>query len=737
MQTSATNAVSLDRVADRARGLIDGSGKGGGGGEEDARSDFRFTAHWEPALRTDAAGNATLTVRLPDTLTTWRLTARGITRASQAGMAETKVQSSRPLIVRPVTPRFFTAGDRPELGAIVNNLTDAPQDVRLSLTAEGLTLEGDTARTVRVEPGKQGLVSWRAAVPAEGTARLRWSAAAGGGLSDAVELTRPVHALATPEVAVSAGAVSDRAVEVVRAPAAGASGDVTLELWPSLTATLPQTVRYLREFPYECVEQTSSRMLSALGLAAARGTPADASDITRWVQRLYSQQHPDGGWGWWAADPSDPQMSAYAVTALVAARTAGHSVDANVLERAGAYLRGELERPRDAAAPMNPNLRAFLIYALTGLNGDGISRAVALAERRATLGPEGKALVALALQRGQQDRSDPRLRALLTDLRSSAMLSAGSARWDDPVSAPGRLTTATRTTAFALWALAQADPRDPLVDGAVRWLMNERREGRWSSTQDSALVVLALGAVAQAREEGAAYSYRVTLNDRALREERVERPAVADPTTLAIRGELVGGDNRLVLTRDPGDAPGRLYYQVAYRVFAPAQGIGAQDRGIAVAREFLSPDDDRSLTRVRAGDLVKVRVTVLASGTLNYVAVEDFLPAGLEAVDASLRTTTREIAQRQRAEAERQAKLRGAACRIAFRSCYSPFTHADIRDDRVALFAQSMPKGAHEYVYFARATAAGTYLVRPSVVSELYFPDVRGRSDSGTFVVEP
>ena len=106
----------------------------------------------------------------------------------------------------------------------------------------------------------------------------------------------------------------------------------------------------------------------------------------------------------------------------------------------------------------------------------------------------------------------------------------------------------------------------------------------------------------------------------------------------------------------------------------------------------------------QAGDLVKVRVTVLAPGAMNYVAMEDYLPAGLEAVDASLRTTSAEILERQRMEAERQAKLRGGTCRIGYRLCVNPFTQANIRDDRVALFAQSLPKGAWEYVYFARAT---------------------------------
>ena len=66
---------------------------------------------------------------------------------------------------------------------------------------------------------------------------------------------------------------------------------------------------------------------------------------------------------------------------------------------------------------------------------------------------------------------------------------------------------------------------------------------------------------------------------------------------------------------------------------------------------------------------------------------------------------------------------------------YSPFGHADIRDNRVALFARFVPKGVYEYTYFARATTPGEFKLAPVTAYEQYFPEVWGRSDGGTFVV--
>jgi membrane peptidoglycan carboxypeptidase len=53
----------------------------------------------------------------------------------------------------------------------------------------------------------------------------------------------------------------------------------------------------------------------------------------------------------------------------------------------------------------------------------------------------------------------------------------------------------------------------------------------------------------------------------------------------------------------------------------------------------------------------------------------------------------------------------------------------------VALFARFVPKGVYEYTYFAQATTPGRFNVPPATAYEQYFPEVWGRTDSGSFVV--
>src|SRR5207247_7670231 len=134
----------------------------------DVRKEFPDTATWLPVVRTGRAGRAVVRVRLPDTLTTWRATCRAHTRATQVGTGISKVISTKPLLVRLETPRFFTQNDETTISAIVHNETERPERVALSLTASGLTIHGNVQSTLDV--------------PAHGVARGDWSVQAPPGL---------------------------------------------------------------------------------------------------------------------------------------------------------------------------------------------------------------------------------------------------------------------------------------------------------------------------------------------------------------------------------------------------------------------------------------------------------------------------------------------------------------------------------------------------------------------------
>ena len=133
------------------------------------RSDFRSTILWQPDLKTDNDGHATVKIKYPDSLTTWQATARVVTAGNQFGIGNGSTRTKQPLIVRLQTPRFFVVGDQVAVSAVLNNNTDKPMKVTPALTAEGLTVTGLIVNGQTVK-GEQGPVD----VKANGETRVDW-----------------------------------------------------------------------------------------------------------------------------------------------------------------------------------------------------------------------------------------------------------------------------------------------------------------------------------------------------------------------------------------------------------------------------------------------------------------------------------------------------------------------------------------------------------------------------------
>ena len=91
------------------------------------RKNFKDTAFWQPDVVTGADGKATVKVDLPDNLTTWRATARGVTSDTKVGATKYKVVARKDVIMRLETPRFITQGDTVTLSGIVHNYLERRQ----------------------------------------------------------------------------------------------------------------------------------------------------------------------------------------------------------------------------------------------------------------------------------------------------------------------------------------------------------------------------------------------------------------------------------------------------------------------------------------------------------------------------------------------------------------------------------------------------------------------------------
>ncbi len=746
IQTSASLVVSIDR-----RNLeVAPEAKGGGGGEAPGatvRSRFPDAVYWNPALRTDQDGKAQVKVELPDNLTTWRLGARAITADTEVGQVTVDVRATKDLLVQPIAPRFFIIGDKAILGAVIHNNTSKSLETTISLSVEGLTIEDEAERTVQVPAEDKVKVTWQTSVEHAETAKLLYWARSDA-LEDAIEISLPIHRYSTPEVVATAGQLKEEGsrVEIVQLPKRldPTQGELTIEVDPSLAAGMRDGLKYLETFPYYCIEQTVSRFLpnvmtyralKKLGLSKPELETKLPQYVSVGLQRIYALQHYDGGWGWWLYDDSNSWLTAYVLFGLVEAKRADFAVEEEVMERAADYLWESLGRSADVMQPHYPNTQAFILYVLAEYGEGDLGRTVALYEReRERLGNYGKALLAMALDiLDPDDRS--RVNSLVSDLTSAAIVSATGAHWEEGRIDYWTMNTNTRSTAIVLDALTRLKPDSGLVTNAVRWLMVARKEGHWETTQETAWSLIALTDYMEMTGElEADYSYQVLLNGEMEGEGVANADNLDEPYKLqiAIADLLAEEANRVQIDRfseKEQTGLGRLYYSMYLRYFLPVQDIKALDRGIIVSRQYSFPDEpDEWIDEAQVGDVIQVRLTIVAPHDLHYLVVEDPLPAGCEALDRSLKTTT-QIGTRP------EMKIKEAEDWHRWGWGWWWFSHTEVRDEKVALFATYLPRGTYEYTYLMRASLAGEFQAIPTLAYEFYFPEVFGRSDGGKFTV--
>ena len=721
----------------------------------EVREEFADTAYWNPVLTTDASGKGSVTIKLPDNLTTWTFHGVGVTADTKVGESTVDVIATKPLLIRPVTTRFFVVGDKAELAANVSNNTDNPLSVTLTLSATGVTILSDAQQVVTIPAKSEAMATWNVEAQDVESAQLVFYAQAG----DFVDASKPrlatgpdgslkVLRYTAPDIVGTGGQLKQagQRTELIVLPPNydNRSGELSIEVDPSLAAGMVNGLDYLKHYPYECVEQTVSRFLpnvltyralAQLGIVSPTLQVSLTQEINVGLDKLSNWQNQDGGWGWWSNQESNAYISAYVVYGLIQAREAGFTVRADVLTRGEEYLKGQLKGNVRDLAGYEADAQAWFSFVLAEDKQAPADTISSLFDQRAKLSHYAKAYLALAI--GNTSKSDARIKTLLSDLNNAAIFSATGAHWEEDSYNWWSMTTDTRSTAIILDAYARLDQNNELAPNIVRWLMVARKVGYWETTQETAWALISLTDwMAATGELKPNYDYAVFLNDKSVAEgtftpENVQQPVQQQ---IAIKELVAQEANRLTFSRGPGD--GVMYYTAHLRVFQPVENLPpVSDRGVVVQRRYTlasCAETDRNkcpeVTTAKVGDVIRVDLTIIAPHDLYYVSVEDPLPAGAEAIDTGLATTS---LLAQGANLSRTPTYAPDG-----REIYSPYwwwwnwyNRSELRDDKVVLFADYLYRGTYEYSYTMRATLPGEYKVIPTMANEFYFPEVFGRSD--------
>ncbi|MEP3481147.1 MAG: MG2 domain-containing protein [Fuerstiella sp.] len=360
--------------------------------EPTVRSNFADTAYWVASVTSDEDGIVEVKFKVPDNLTTWKIKAWTLGDGTTVGSGDSEIISSKDLIIRPQTPRFFTESDLITLSAVVHNYLDTAKTTTVMLETEGgqLQLLSDESQQVTIPAGGEVRVDWNVSVVASGEAKVRMKALTDEE-SDASELMVPcqVHGILKTESFTGVIKPDQSSASIdVNVPAERIEEQSRLEIRysPSLAGAMVDALPYLLEYPYGCTEQTLNRFLPAaitqqtlknMGLsleeiqakrtnlnAQELGDPAKRAEqwkrydsnpvfdqaamqkiVTKGVTDLTNMQLSDGGWGWFSGtgERSSAHLTAQVVHGLTIAQANGVPVLPDVIQKGVQWLKNYQE----------------------------------------------------------------------------------------------------------------------------------------------------------------------------------------------------------------------------------------------------------------------------------------------------------------------------------------------------------------------------------------------------------
>lgn len=772
-------------------------GKAGGGNtgpEVLVRSEFADLVKWAGSVTTNERGEAEIEVEYPDNLTTWKVKTWGLGHGTRVGEGSAEVITSKDLIVRLQAPRFFVETDEVVLSAVVHNYHEVAKEVKVSLELEGGTLvaQGPTSSRIAIPAGGEKRVDWYAVVKTEGEVTVRMKAIASDD-ADAMEATFPVyvHGMARTESwSRSIKPNGKQAVIDFEVPAKRRPEQTHLEIRysPTVAGAMVDALPYLANYPYGCTEQTlnrfvpaviTQRLLQDMGInlqevknkrvnlnpqeiGDARKRAAqwkmwkenpvwDRDEVDKMVregiQRLREMQNDDGGWGWFSAhgERSYPHTTAVVVHGLTVAKTNGARIPEDMLKRGLDWLKRAEEREaerirmwkkRKRNTKPHADARDALVRRVLGeATIDHAEMLGFLYRDKVQLPVYAKCLLGLELHRKKDNEKRNAVvknieQFLQTDDENqTAWLELGNGGywwyW---------YGSEFEAHAWYLKLLAAVKPKSSQARGLVKYLVNNRKHATyWKSTRDTAYCIEAIADyMRSSKEDSPAMEVEVVLDGKVLKTVTITGENLFSfDGTVVVAGDVIGTGRHRVELRKSGKGP--LYANVYLTVFnkedfikkaglevkvertlyklvpvkatqdvAGSKGQALKQRKEKYERVKLSVGD-----AVESGDLIEVELSVESKNDYSYLVFEDWKAAGLEAV---------EVRSGHNAEGGLSAFM-------------------ELRDEKVALFVRSLPRGRHNLSYRLRAEIPGKFSALPTRVVGMYAPELRGNSDEMKILV--
>ncbi|HBD93787.1 MAG: hypothetical protein A2015_00785 [Spirochaetes bacterium GWF1_31_7] len=696
----------------------------------DIRSLFKSTAYWNPSVKIDENGQASIDIKLPDNITTYRIMAIAVDKSGKMGAGEQKIISKKQLMIQPVIPRFVYPDDRFSIEAIVFNNTEQDQKVNLETILEGFDLlEKTSSKSQTIKTGESEKFSFTVKSIRAKKAKILFKASAGK-FYDNAEFELPILNPGTKQIIVKSDTITKSGSLNFHIPNNYIKNTMELEIVASTSALteLKDAVQYLMQYPNGCIEQTTSTaypLIVLKNLLPEIGIEVNMADLKKFseagIKRILSFQTKNGGLSYWPGS-NEPHAfaTAFGLTALIEAKKQGYDIPDESLSKMADYLEESLRKGNITESIPHGNIadadtRALFVMTLGRLNRPQPAYISTLWKNNDKLSAFGLSFLAVAVKESASNQA--LLNNILKEIKIRAEVESREAYFSGKPKGGWSFDSPLRTHASALLAYSDGS-YDPELSGKfLTGLLNRKSNGLWGNTQENVFGIMGVYQSVLNQKVGEEPEINISINNNSIDTKKMERPSKRVLRQKFNETEILnftsGNKNLDCMMNNSFFKPVIFTSRLTYEEEISDDNKRSQNNGFEISRIYENLSGKTYTNTIPLGEIVKVRVIVKTKHQLNYCAIDDKLPAGLEPLNTKLSTT----------ETIEQGVLSAIVQKTK-----SVLSYQEIRDHRVAFYVDEMLPGEYEFVYYARATTPGTY-IRPAGRAEaMYQPDIFGQT---------
>jgi len=411
--------------------------KGSSQTKTNTREIFTDTAFWLPTLKTEN-NKATVSFKLPDNLTTWRINALAFSEG-KVNFTRDEIVSNLDYYVRPLLPSFSRKGENIFFDVVVynNSKEDIKYNYYVEVDSEGLNIKNHMGE-IALSPFESKIVNLELEANEIGIYSIKFDFE-----KDIVILPFEVKDTKITLEILSLYNSDSNPVEIKK-------GELYRPF--DIKKIIQDNIDYLIQYPYGCSEQTISTVYP-LVIASKNGYHVEDLDklVINSVQRLIVQQNIYGGWGWWQNDASSIQLTSYVLEGLWHIKDSGYFVPDDMIKLAIEYL-------------LQNDLTGYSYYVLKKYDVQNISYK-----------PKSDTDI-LYMSFYDEENYEKMLSMILTDNDLSKL----------KISIDGYFFGEIEYNFLALNSILKRDTKNDKILNLFRYLLNNRYGRRWYSTKDSA-----------------------------------------------------------------------------------------------------------------------------------------------------------------------------------------------------------------------------------------------------------